>query len=307
MSKIKSWTLKDLRMLIRERQLNNYDCNVAVSGPTGSGKTTFVLKLVFGMDNFKPWKQIVYDRESVIDLITSQNLGICVDDEAMNSSYKRGFQQSRQQQLIKAVAMYRSNFNLYFAVLPEFFSLDKDLRNYYAIHIFVIERGLAVIFRRDTKSLFAEDRWYTKYNMKVEETFRKKNAMNPKKYKYPYHHFKGFVAYIKFGDLTKNQRELAEEIKEKKRKEAFEVDNTKKETPFIEKVMRQMKLGKITEKGLQEMCLMEEKKYSSIRVTLNRMLKDEGDKNTSKYYFELAENQDKFQSQKETEELLGDI
>lgn len=315
MSKVKYWTLVQLRELITKRQLNKYDCNIAVSGATGGGKTTLVLKLVFPIQNFEPWKHIVYDRESVIDLITSQKFGICVDDEAMNSSYKRGFQNSRQQQLIKAVAMYRSNYNLYLAVLPEFFSLDKDLRNYYAIHIFVIERGLAVIFRRDTRSLFAEDRWHTKHNQKVEESFKRKNALHPKKYKYPYHHFKGYVAYLKFGDLTENQRILAEEIKEKKRKDAFDEDDKVKEIPFAEKLFMMLKEGNLTKDYLSRRIADENLgkpnddriKESSMRTVLNRMLKDSGDKNTLKYYLDLAENKDKLIELKETDNLIGDI
>jgi CO dehydrogenase nickel-insertion accessory protein CooC1 len=124
---VKVWSISKLAENIRKRQLNFYDCNISVTGATGSGKSTFVAKLLYRVEGFKPEKHMVFDRDSVINLIQSQKFGIAWDDEAIGTSYKRQFQNAGQQQLIKTVAMYRSNFNLYIAVLPEFYSLDKDI------------------------------------------------------------------------------------------------------------------------------------------------------------------------------------
>jgi len=289
--KIRVWTIKQLADNILKRQQNKYDCNIAVTGSTGDGKSTFAGKLLFRIDGFNPHKHMVFNRDDVIRLITKNKFGIVWDDEAINSSYKRQFQNVGQQELIKTVAMYRSNFNLYLAVLPDFFSLDKDLRDLYAVHIFIIRRGLAVMFRRAYGKIFSDDKWNTKYNKKLEESWEVKKAKSPN-FKIPYHKLKGFVAYIKFGDLTPNQRALIDKIKEQKRAESFEKTDTK-ELPFIDKVYGQLTSGNLTKDGLSQICLMEGKKYSSIGITLNRKLKDKGEKRTVKDFFEIAvdENQ----------------
>lgn len=291
MNSIKVWSLKKLSENIRKRQENKFDVNIIVSGGTGSGKSTFVGKLLFRFDDFDPWKHQVYKREDVIRLIQDQTLGICWDDEAINSSYKRQFQSGEQHTLIKTVAMYRSNFNLFISVAPEFYSIDKGLRDYYAIHIFVPRRGLAVVLRRDNKSIFATDRWYTTYNQKLEESWFKKKQKNPD-FEIPYHKLKGFIAYVKFNDLTDRQRKIIEEVKKVKRAEAMKEEKSEKEIYFIDKIFNKLIEGKLTDEGLRQMCIVEDKKFSSVRITLNRMLKDKGEVNTMKYFLSLANNRE---------------
>lgn len=81
------WSMKELAQVLRQRQLNEFDVNVGVSGKRGDGKSTFMHKLMreFAKHGFKNEKHQVYTRERVIHLLSTQEFGFCWDDEAINS------------------------------------------------------------------------------------------------------------------------------------------------------------------------------------------------------------------------------
>lgn len=270
------WTIKDIVDILQTRQANEFDGNIAVSGDRGNGKSTVINKIVYRFKCFKPWKHQVYTRDDVIKLLKTQTYGLCWDDEAINSSYKRSWQDKGQQELITILTAYRDNYNVFASAIPNFFSLDKDLRDLYFLHLHVIERGIAVVHMPLQGRLYSQDRWDSKYNAKIEESWSKKMQKNPD-FKPPYHKLSTFRGYLFFTDVTDKQKELYKQIKREKKKEAFQTKGEETaQISFIQKVYQMVVSKKLTKEGLLQACQIEGKKYSRIVSTLNQMLKDDG-------------------------------
>ncbi len=270
------WSIKDIVEILITRQENEFDGNIGISGNRGDGKSCLVNKIFCRYKNFSPWKHQVYSRKDVIKLLKNEKLGLCWDDEAINSGYKRDFQNKAQQELIKIVTMYRDNFNIYASAIPNFFSLDKDLRDLIFLHFHVVERGIAIVHMPLQGKLYSQDRWDTKNNAKIEERWINRSKKDPN-FKPPYHRLSTFKGYLFFGDFTKKQKELYLLIKKTKRHELYgEEYNVKEKESFLEKIYKLIIERKITKEGLFQICLHEEKKYSTVTTTLNRMLTDNG-------------------------------
>ncbi len=265
------WSIKEIVQLLKTRQANEFDGNMAVSGERGNGKSCIINKIFYRFDNFKPWKHQVYSREEVMNLLTTQEYGLCWDDEAINSGYKRQFQDKGQQELIKILTAYRDNYNVFASAIPNFFSLDKDLRDLYFLHLHVIERGIAVVHMPSQGRLYSLDKWDAKFNQRIEERWARAMKKDPN-FRPPYHQLSTFRGYLYFEDLTPNQKKLYKEVKKDKRARAFKTDKDNqapKELSFIEKLFRRLKEGKLTDDFILQACHMEGQKYSSIRTNLN--------------------------------------
>jgi len=287
-----TWTIKDIVDILVSRQENEFDGNIAVSGDRGNGKSTLINKIFYRFKIFDPWKHQVYNGNDVIHLLKSQTFGLCWDDEAINSGYKRNWQNKTQQELIKILTAYRDNYNIYASAIPNFFTLDKDLRDLYFIHLHIIERGIAVVHMPLQGRLYSQDRWDAKHNAKVEESWSKRMAKDPN-FKPAYHKLSTFRGYLFFGDVTEKQKKLYKQIKRDKRADAFlteEEKNNNKEISFIDRVYNLMIEGKLSSEGIMQMCLLEGKKYSSINASLNRMLKDRGESKTVKEFLQQPSN-----------------
>lgn len=280
------WSIKEIKEILCKRQENKFDANFAVSGSRGDGKSTLIGKIFFRFPEFKPWKHIVYSRDDVMHLLKNQKLSLCWDDEAINTAYKREFQNKAQHELIKIITSHRDNFNILASAIPSFYSLDRDMRDLYFMHIHIVERETAIIHMPTKGKLYSEDRWDTKFNQKIEERWAKARKKNPK-FKIPYHQLSTFKGYLFFKDLTVNQRTLCEEIKGTKREEAFKTTKEKageSQLSFSEKLYKLLMEGKLSSEGMLQACLMEGKKYSVASSGLNQMLKDRGEKGTLKAY-----------------------
>lgn len=274
-----TWSIKDIAKIINGRQENEYDANLAVCGDRGDGKSTVLSKILYRFEQFNPWKHQVYNRDDVINLLTTQKKGICFDDEAINSGYKREFMTKGQQNLIKILTAYRDNFNIFGSALPNFFTLDKDLRELYFILLHVIERGTAVVHMPLQGRLYSQDRWDAKNNARIEESWSKKISKDPT-FKIPYHKLSTFRGYLFFEKLTPNQENLYKKVKKTKRAQSFEDVDPKKEPPFLDKLYAQLIQHKLTKEGLTQSCWIEGKKYSSILAQLNQRLRDAGEAKT---------------------------
>jgi len=286
-----TWTIKDIVDVLLGRQANEFDGNMAVSGDRGNGKSTCVNKIYYRFPCFDPWKHQVYNREDVIKLLKYQKYNLCWDDEAINSGYKRDFQDKGQQELIKILTAYRDNYNVFASAIPNFFSLDKDLRDLYFIHLHIIERGIAVVHMPLQGRLYSQDRWDAKYNAKIEGSWSKRMQKDPN-FRPPYHKLSTFRGYLFFGDVTPKQKKLYKEIKRTKRNESFLTEQEKNgniEVPFLRKVYNLLIERKLTREGIRQLCLLEGKKDSSINASLNRMLKDNGIDKTVRDFLQQQE------------------
>lgn len=272
------WSIKDIVEILKGRQKNEFDGNLTVSGNRGDGKSTLIQKIFVRFSVFSPWKHQVYSREDVIKLLKNYKYSLCWDDEAVNSGYKRDFQNKGQQELIKIITMYRDNFNVYASAIPNFFSLDKDLRDLVFLHLHVIERGIAIVHMPLQGRLYSQDRWDVQNNSKIEQKWVGRSKKNPN-FKPPYYRLSTFRGYLFFGDFTKKQKEIYLKVKETKRYELYgeqDTDTIKVQKSFLDKVYSLLTQKKLTTEGLKQLCLLEGKKYSTISTSLNRMLTDDG-------------------------------
>jgi len=262
----------------------NFDGNVIVSGERGNGKSSIICKMCYRFGSFSPQKHQVYSREEVVKLLRNQRYGLCWDDEAVNSGYKRDFQNKAQKELIKLVTMYRDNFNIYFSAIPNFYSLDKDLRDLTFLHIHVIERGLAVVHMPLQGRLYSQDKWDMKNNARVEMSWTNKIKRNPN-FRPPYHQLSTFKGYIYFNKLTEKQDELYKKIKREKRHALYGDSNDEGEytdytKDFYDNLVDLLLERKLSEEGLLQVCFSSGKKLSLVRNYLSTRLKDKGIKIT---------------------------
>lgn len=272
------WSLKELTDSLKKRQHNKFDANIGVSGSRGDGKSTFLFKIFnsFKKEGFKQKKHQVYSQDDVKNLLANSSFGFCWDDEAINSGYKRDFQRVGQNELIKVVTNYRDNFNIYGSALPFFYNLDKALRELIFMHIHIIERGLAVILLPLDGQIHTQDPWDSVTNKKIEARENARLERNPKA-KFRYHKFTTFAGFIYFGPMTTKQEKRYLAIKKLKRMQTFKkIELRDKEKTFISKMYDFLIEGKLTKQSMQDMCLMEGRKYSIVLSTLNSQLKDAG-------------------------------
>lgn len=279
------FSIKDIAKVIQQRQINDFDARLAVAGDTGDGKSTLLSKIFYRLGKFNPWKHQVYSQKEVIKLLTNQQKGKCFDDEAINTGYKRDWQKEGQQKLIKILTNYRDSLNVYGSALPNFFSLDKDLRDLFFMLLHVIERGIAVVHLPLQGNMYSQDKWDSKNNARIENKWNEKRKKNPN-FRPPYHRLSTFVGYLYFGKLTPKQEALYKEVKHTKRAEEYENENGENnEESFYEKIYRLLIEGKLSQTGLLEICLMSDRKYSSVATQLNIMLRDRGVPHTLSYYW----------------------
>ncbi len=280
------FTLKEITLLLRQRQLNKFDVNLGVSGKRGNGKSTLLFKIFndFKKYGFDQRKQQVYSQDDVINLLALRTFSFCWDDEAINSGYKRDFQLAGQKTLIKVVTNYRDNYNIYASALPSLYSLDKDLRELIFMHIHIIERGLAVIFIPLEGQIHTQDHWDTKTNAKIELKENERTKNNPN-LPFRYHKFTTFAGYLYFGPMTKKQEAFYKRIKQEKRSKHFNIKEQSPELSFLDKTYNLLIQDKLTKDGLMQICLHEDKKYSSILTSLNSRLKDNGQSQTVTDFF----------------------
>jgi len=286
------WTIRELTSCIRQRQLNKYDANVGVSGKRGDGKSTILFKIFnsFKKEGFNPEKHQEYSRDKIINLLANQKFSFCWDDEAINSGYKRDFQNRGQKDLIKILTNYRDNFNIIGSAIPFFYSLDRDLRELIFLHIHVIERGIAVLLMPLETSIHATDPWDTKANLKIEQQENNRIKGNPN-LKFRYHRFTTFVGYLYFGPMTPKQERKYLEIKKRKRALSLDVENgVEEKLDFNQKVYNILIEGKLTKEILQVMCLAEHKKYSVVATMMNSLLNDAGEERTMTDFFKDKKN-----------------
>lgn len=272
------WSVKDIVGILKLRQRNDFDGNIAVSGDRGNGKSTLIAKIFYRMGGFRPQKHQVYQREHILKLLKGQKYGLCFDDEAINTGYKRNFQDKGQQELIKFLTAYRDHFNIYASAIPNFFNLDKDLRDLYFLHLHVIERGLAVVHMPIQGRLYSQDRWDSRQNGKIEDKWNKQAITNGK-FKPKFNKLSTFRGYLYFKDLTELQKNIYKRIKAEKKAEAFKTTEEKNhptEKSFTQRLYEYALQGKLTKEGLVQACLVEGKRYTVVVSCVNKLLKDNG-------------------------------
>ncbi len=301
------FTIRDIADIIKGRQDNKFDARIAAVGDTGDGKSTLLSKILYKVGKFNPKKHQVYNQKDVIRLLTSQIRGKCFDDEGINTGYKRDWQNKDQQKKIKILTNYRDNLNVYACALPNFFSLDKDIRDLFCMVLHVVERGMAVVHLPLQGNMYSQDKWDAKNNGKTEDRWNERRRKNPN-FRVPYHRLSTFAGYLFFTDMTDRQKELYERIKREKRAEEYEKEEGKgTEESFNDKVYKLLIEGKLSREGLVEICVFSDKKYNSVLSKLSGMLTDNGIKKTASKLFAGPERDNSSSSTAAIKSLVPDF
>jgi len=206
------WSLVELTDLLKKTAATDKDNLIPIDGLTGAGKSTFGVKACKkGCPWFDMERDILYSRQEVINWVTTAKQGSWgLADEAVNILFKREFAAKQQKFLIKILDMCRDRNLTLFMCIPNFWALDKHvLEGRVRLRVHVARTGFIFMWK-PSNNPFAPDRWYRKYNEKV--CYNWDYYPNAKR-------TKGFVGFLKFGDLEVREKAKYLEIKRKKKEE----------------------------------------------------------------------------------------
>jgi hypothetical protein len=275
------WTIKELSDMIKDGIKNNFDAFILITGATGTGKSSLAIKLLNKYPDFKLKDKLVYRRDKLIHLVKDYKKSYAFADELISMGSKRKWYNIEQNELIEVLTTCRSNFNILIACIPIFFSADKELLKLVSLHLQVVERGLVIIHMPIRNRIFSDDIWDVSINQKQENFWSKMRRKNPN-YKPKYWKYTTFAGFLHFNKLTDKQETEYEALKKQGRNEISSKGDDDKKEGFYDKVLKMLRERKLDEQGLLQLCLFEGKKLSSVKVSLNRMLKDEGNEKTLK-------------------------
>lgn len=219
------WSVREVVKTIEGVTKSKGDFIIAVSGNAGIGKSTLVNQIVkektgerFSAAFFEKYN--FYSREELDKKLEElPNNSIFILDESINMMFKREWQNREQIKIIQKLNTYRNKGFIIFLLLPRFTDIDSAVRNSSRIKWWIncLSWGEAVIYQADDNE-FNPDPWNLKINMKLLLRGRKR-------YNLP-----NYVANLYWQEMEKEAFELYEEIKGKKRKEAYKLDKEKSMT-----------------------------------------------------------------------------
>lgn len=277
------WSILRLAKLIEEMQNNKFDCVVIIEGNRGLGKSTlgYLLANRVKTHKFKPRKDILYKRKEIIDAFNNRWFSTFMADEMINVSFNRDFYDTDQKKLIKIINMNRDHCNLFIACVPQFQTLDNQIKNLCKIRITVVRRGLAIV-QTQNRSIYSTDRWDTAVNEKIEKEWLKNGISKPR-----FSRLTTFRGVLNFGDLTPNQREEYEEIKRQKRneikQEQEEEDRANNPADRIYSMLTEGKIG--TRQMFDTLCLAMGLKPLNVMQNIRIRMRNQGDNRKFQEFF----------------------
>jgi len=154
----------------RSRIARKKDVVICITGDEGEGKTTLAIKAGKEIDKkFDLKRNVLFDPSvsSLHEMIYGLPVGAAiVIDELMRIGYARNWATKENKFLNELYVLSRFQRKASIFCIPRFGLIDKDLRPRILFWIHVIERGVAVIMRRD-KNQFAKDVWHFTDNDKM--------------------------------------------------------------------------------------------------------------------------------------------
>lgn len=221
--KLLVWSMKRIVDMIVATLLNKFDAQIYIEGKRGLGKSTLAYELAWltsirfkklakeipeleGKYTFKPKRDLLYKRDKVIDFFEDWNR-IAIADEFINTAFNRDFYQEEQKTLIKIINMNRDHCNLFIGCVPQFQTLDTQIKNLCKMRITVVRRGMAVI-QTPNQTIYIKDIWDSTTNEKIEREWLKKGLTKPR-----YTNISTVRGVVKFPDLSPSHRKKYEKVK----------------------------------------------------------------------------------------------
>lgn len=194
------------------------DTVICITGYPGEGKSVLAREIAKAFDkHYDDDRNCIYDRKELINKIENFRPSAFVLDEAINLIYKRDWNTSGQKELIKVLNICRSKRHLLIFVQPAFSDLDKDVRRYrLRMWIYCVTRGVGIAFIPEISLAGEEDPW----NLKENDYFIKRHV---KRFGRIIGTLEGafrtrnFLSYIRWENISKEEYEKYEMIKDKKK------------------------------------------------------------------------------------------
>ena len=197
---------------IRKRLRNDKDAVVIVTGERGIGKSVCAWKLVKEIN-----PSSVIDRNVLFDPQVTKLKDIIYGfpkysatsvDELIRIGYRRNWFKQGNKLLVELYNLCRYQNQASILCIPNFNDIDSDLQDLVTFWIFVVNRGVCVVFRSD-KNPFTADKWHMRDNEKLlRDEFKGK----------PLHYFTdsefiralervpNFVCWFTFNDFTSEEK-----------------------------------------------------------------------------------------------------
>lgn len=317
--KLLKWSMEKMVETIILTLLNKFDCQIYIEGKRGLGKSTLAYELAHLVDvkfrriekelpefkgcyKFRPKKDLLYTRDKVIEFFNEWRVtGIA--DEFINTAFNRDFYQEDQKQLIKMINMNRDHCNLFIGCVPQFQTLDSQIKNLCKIRITVVRRGVAVI-QTPNHTIYIKDIWDSITNEKIEREWVKKGGQTPR-----YTNLSTVRGILFFPDLRPKQREIYEKVKIEERnilyQERDKQNKDKKKDPISDAVDRLLTQRIKNSAILDGMAMALDKSPQGFQQTIRERLKAKGlSPKLSDYYWEGKPRKHKEQSVKNLQEEI---
>lgn len=312
---VKFWKLPRVSLMITKMLLNKFDCFIVIEGNRGLGKSTLGWEILTSVNQyfakirretgdknspykewyrFKPKEQlrnpdknkfIIYKQEDVINFFDKWHYS-GLADEMINATFNRDFWSENQKNIIKIMNMNRDHCNLLIACVPQFQTLDTQIKNLCKLRITVVRRGLAVI-QSPNRSIYIKDRWDSANNERIEREWYKRGTGLPQ-----YSKLNTYRGMLKFKALSYKEQEVYDAIKFAERnlikKDLGVTNGIRKEDDMFEKVYNKFTNGAVKNSAeLEGVAFMMNTRVDSLKDRIKKRLSREGKiPIIAEYYYE---------------------
>lgn len=265
------WYIKDIADICDKARIQKFDCIVCFTGARGIGKSTGALKVGMRL-GMKLKKDLVYSREELLRSVCKWNK-VIVADEMINAAYKREFHNTDQIELVKRLNMNRDHQNVLIMSIPNFWDLDKPLRDLVKLRIDIIKRGIGVVHTQ-LRNAYMNDPWDMKNNQKIEQGWQKSSRAKPR-----YNKLSTFKGILKFSALSPSLEKRYQEVKDLKRamlsEDYVEQDEDKrlKDEHFYENILDMINQGIIDKEKLIKIAESKGRTYDGLNKSIHRFMK----------------------------------